>query len=497
MLSQIFDDFATGVTIINVNSEIVFYNKAQGRIDNIEPEHALGKTLLDLYKVGENTTHPALLSIFSCKPLSNYPCYYHTHQGKLVNSIQNIFPIMREGALVGSIAFISEYGQALDNFEAFQASYKPVALKKRASKPLGLEDVITEDKAMLANLDIILNSADSLSPVMLHGEPGTGKDMFARILHNISDRKDAPFLAINCSSFPESLLDGVLFGTEEGAFTGAKGKPGLFELADGGTLFLDGIHSMPSSLQGKLLRAIEEQKIRRVGGTEEREVSLKVLSATTVNPREAVSEGSFRPELMLKLGVVLISIPPLRERPVDIPLLTASFIRALNSRLNRQVESVATDVNDAIQGYLWPGNVQELYYTLESAISQLPQEEKVLRLSHFNSSLFADVLRGASVPVAEAETGKAPKYEPVRTGILLHRAAEVERIAAALEAAGGNAAKAARSLKISPQLMNYKLKKFCLKKKITVHVERVFNPMGPQKRQSGDGNGTSQTGHGL
>jgi arginine utilization regulatory protein len=481
LLSQIFDDFDTGVIIMNVNSEIVFYNQAQGRIDDIDPAHALGKSLLDLYKVGENASHPALTSIFSSKPLSNQPCYYYTHQGKLVNSVQNIFPLVKDGALVGCIAFTSEYGKALDNYEAFQESQRRLPDKRQPDRPLGLGDIITEDKEMLSIVELIKNSSDSLSPVMFCGETGTGKDMFARIVHNISARRDAPFLAVNCASFSESLLDGLLFGTEEGAFTGARTKPGLFEMANGGTLFLDGIHSMPISLQGKLLRAVEERRTRRVGGTGEYSLSLKIVSATTVNPREAVAAGSFRPELMLKLGVVQISIPPLRARQADIPLLTASFLSRINARLGKGVLSVAPEAREAMQGYLWPGNVQELFYTLESAIAQAPAGEERLSLSHFNSSLFADVLRGASVPVADA--GKGPRYEPVRTGALLHRAAEVERIAAALEAADGNAAKAARSLKISPQLMNYKLKKFSLKKKITVHVERAFNQLGAEAPQ--------------
>ncbi|MDR2353378.1 MAG: sigma 54-interacting transcriptional regulator [Deltaproteobacteria bacterium] len=498
LLSQILDDLPVGVIIMNVNSEIVFYNKAQGRIDNFEPIHALGKNLLDLYKVSDNASHPALLSIFSSKPLHNHPCCYFTHQGKLVNSIQNIFPIQREGALVGCIAFTSDFGQSSEEYENFSKSYKNASIAKQPQKALDLDDIVTEDPQMKANIETLTNSADSLTPVMLFGEPGTGKDLFARVMHNISNRKDAPFLSLNCSSMPESLLDGVLFGTEEGAFTGATSKPGLFELANGGTLFLDEINTMPMNLQSKLLRASEENRIRRVGGTEEIDISLKIISSTTMHPREAVGQGSFLPKLMLKLGIVLITLPPLRERLDDLPALSRHFITELNERLGKNVSSLESNVSDALREYLWPGNVQELYYNLESAMNQISQNEEVLQLSHFNSTLFVDVLKGKSVKVNDLSAGTLPKYEPVRSGIFLHRAAEVERIAAALEAAGGNAAKAARSLKISPQLMNYKLKKFCLKKKITVHVERVLNtaeneiPKRPKKEEESSNNVASQ-----
>ncbi|MDR2405961.1 MAG: sigma 54-interacting transcriptional regulator [Deltaproteobacteria bacterium] len=475
MLSQILDDLPTGVIIMNVNSEIVFYNKAQGRIDNFDPIHALGKNLLDLYKVSDNASHPALLSIFSSKPLYNHPCCYFTHQGKLINSIQNIFPIMREGALVGCIAFTSDYGQSLDDYAELRKNYTNASQDKSPHTVMGIEDIVTEDPQMLSNLETLRNSADSMSPVMFYGEPGTGKDMFANVMHNISVRKDAPFLTLNCSSLPESLLDGTLFGTEEAAFTGAKSMPGLFELAKGGTLFLDEVNTLPIGLQNKLLRACEESKIRRVGGTDEFDVDVKLISSTTVHPREAVGQGNFLPKLMLKLGIVLITIPPLRERLCDLEILTMHFVKVLNERLERKVSSLEEGVTEALREYLWPGNVQELYYNLESAMNQVSKDEELLKLSHFNSTLFVDVLKGKSVKVSDMSSGTLPKYEPVRTGLFLHRAAEVERIAAALEAAGGNAAKAARSLKISPQLMNYKLKKFCLKKKITVHVERVVN----------------------
>jgi arginine utilization regulatory protein len=340
-----------------------------------------------------------------------------------------------------------------------------------------LEDIVTADRATLEIIEGLRASLDSPSPVMIHGEPGTGKKMLARALHNASSRREAPFLAVDCASLPESLLDGMLFGTEEGAFTGAKERPGLFERACGGTLLLDGIDSLPSGLQGKLLRVVEDLRYRRVGGLDEREVSLKIISTTGAMPREAVALGNFRPELMLKLGTVLVSLPPLRDRQGDVPLLVGRFIEELRGRMQKDIETVSPEANDTLLAHLWPGNVQELRYTLESAMNQAPQGETVLQLDHFNSSLLSDVLKGRSVPASDLGPGKAPRYEPVRTGIFLHRAAEVERIAAALEAAGGNAAKAARSLKISPQLMNYKLKKFCLKKKITVHVERVLGTM--------------------
>ncbi|MDR2200238.1 MAG: sigma 54-interacting transcriptional regulator [Deltaproteobacteria bacterium] len=487
LLSQIFDDYDTGVIIMNVNSEVVYYNKAQGRIDNLEPLNVLGKTLLDLYRVSDNSSHPALSSIFSSKPLFNHPCLYYTHQGKLVNSIQNIFPIIKEENLVGCVIFVNEHWNSLDNFESLEKkgeNGEPVVESSvNLCSGLTVGSIISEDRAMDSCVELLLNSLESRSPLMLHGEPGTGKELFARVTHNVSSRKNAPFFSVNCAAYPETIMEGILFGTEEGAFSGARSKPGLFELARGGTLYLKDVYSLSLNLQGKLLGAVEDSKIRRLGGRSEIDVSVKLISSTTIHPREAVTRSNFRPELTLKLGVVLTSLPPLRERKGDVPLLARHFINVLNERLKRKVAGLDAEVSAALEEHLWPGNVQELFYTLESAMNKISAQEKALQLPHFNSSLFSDVLKGASVFVNDCESGRLPKYEPVRSGIVLHRAAEVERIAAALEAAGGNAAKAARSLKISPQLMNYKLKKFSLKKKITVHVERVANSMDSKSQK--------------
>jgi arginine utilization regulatory protein len=485
ILSQIFNEFGQGVTIADAEGKILYYNRAQGLIDNIDPESVVGKSLLEIHRVGEDTTHPFVMASVTRRPLINHACYYNTPEGKLVNSIQNVFSIVKDGVAVGCVSIVNEFGKVLESYNLPQGGERGDELgdekgdekgdKKEEREhteafpqEISINSVITKEKSMLSGLDIINKSADSLSPLLIRGEIGSGKDLLARVAHLSSARRENPYLSLNCSSIPENILEGLLFGTVRGAFTAAVDRPGLFELADGGTLFLDEINAIPPGLQLKIARTLRESKVRRVGSSNgEKEFSLKLISGVSVDPKEAVSGGRLNPELLLRLGVVMVSIPPLRERKSDIPLLTSHFIQIMNERLGKKVEALSDDLKEPFSNYSWPGNVRELENVIEGAMNLTSPEETLLRTQHFAATLLSDFLNGTRNP----DSFKEKKDAETRPVHFLHRPAEAERIAAALEAAGGNAAKAARSLKISPQLMNYKLKKFSLKKKITVHVE--------------------------
>ncbi len=470
LFAQLFDDYPEGVMVLNVHTVLVYYNRAQGLIDDLTPEQSLGRTILELYRVGDNTMYPTLRCLFSRKPLINYPCYYVTHRGKLINSIHNVFPLFNQDKLLGCICFIHEYGEMSGqyNLASSAAPGERPGEKSGPARPTKhtFDQIITQDQAMRRSLEIASQAARTLSPIMLHGETGCGKEMFARAIHDTGDRRQKPFLALNCAAIPESLLEGLLFGTVKGAFTGAEDKPGMLEMADGGSIFLDEINSMPLGLQSKMLRAIQEQRIRRVGGAKEKAVSLKIISACNVHPQKAVTAGHLRPDLFFRLGVVMIGIPPLRDRRGDIPILVKYFIGKLNQRLGKKVRAISPTLVEAFEQYLWPGNVRELEHALEGAMN-LVREEEILEPAHFTTSLIGDVLNGpgpddppSSAAFTSEAAGVVAEGEPE----------EVGRLIAALEAAGGKAAEAARVLGISPQLMNYKMKKYGLKKRIKVTV---------------------------
>lgn len=219
---------------------------------------------------------------------------------------------------------------------------------------------------VLRNIDMV---APTGSTVLILGETGTGKELVARAIHGNSNRKTGPFVRVNCAALPVSLLESELFGHEDGAFTGATGKrTGRFELADGGTIFLDEIGEMPLSAQSRLLRVLQEQELERVGGSETIRVDTRVIAATNRDLLEMSEEGDFREDLYYRLNVFPIQIPPLRERKEDIPTLVQSFLRKLAGRLGKKVENVSPDVLAALENYHWPGNVRELENVVERAM---------------------------------------------------------------------------------------------------------------------------------
>src|SRR5579864_5484754 len=231
-------------------------------------------------------------------------------------------------------------------------------------------EIVAESRAMRDLLNFVRRVASSeATTIMLEGENGTGKDLIAKTLHYQSLRQAEPFIAINCAAMPETLLESELFGYEKGAFTDARAqKRGIFELADKGTLFLDEIGEMPLSLQAKLLRVLEEQSFRRLGGLKDINLDLRVITATNKNLREAVREGAFRQDLYFRLNIIQITIPPLRERTDDIQPLTRFFVEHYNRKFKRNIEGISDAAAKLLLSHDWPGNVRELRNAIERAM---------------------------------------------------------------------------------------------------------------------------------
>lgn len=237
--------------------------------------------------------------------------------------------------------------------------------------------IIGSSPGIVAARDMAGRAARGDSDVLLLGETGTGKEVFARAIHEASRRARAPFVVVNCAAVPETLMESEFFGYDDGAFTGAhkNGKPGKFELASGGTIFLDEVGDMPLVLQAKVLRAIQERTIERLGGTREVPVDVRVMAATNKNLKEMVAEKRFREDLYYRLDVITLAIPPLRERPEDIPQLVDYLLRRLNHVCHTSVTGVHPSVMDAFLKYPWPGNVREMENVLERALNLTDGDE--------------------------------------------------------------------------------------------------------------------------
>ena len=286
--------------------------------------------------------------------------------------------------------------------------------------------------------------APEKATVLITGETGTGKELAAHAIHQYSPRKDALFVAVNCAAIPAEMLESELFGHERGAFTGAvKARVGKFELADGGTLFLDEITEMPITLQAKLLRAIQEGVIERLGGNRPISVDIRIVAATNRDPQQAVVEGKLREDLYYRLNVFRLELPPLRERVEDIPRLTQHFLAVRKATISNEALAV-------LQAYRWPGNVRELENVLERAA--IMAGGGIIEIRHLPADL-AGKKELASVPTETPEDLSIPKAT---------EALEKRMISAALVTCGGNKARAAKLLEISERSLWYKLERYQL-----------------------------------
>ncbi len=359
-LMDILAELDDGVIITDEQGTVVFYNEAISRIDNMERSLVIGKKVTDIYNVTRETS-PTMQALLTRRPVLRFTQFYLTHHGRAVFALQNVFPLFEKERFKGVVNFIREYSSIEREMDVTSRFH--IQKRKKSTDKNTFDNLIGSDPEFLHNIRTGKKAAPSPSPVMIYGESGTGKELFAQAIHNYSPRSDKPFVAVNCSAIPETLLEGILFGTAKGAFTDARDKPGLFEDADGGTLFLDEIGEMPQGLQAKLLRAIQERKVRPVGGTEDVAFDVRIVSATNRDLRQAATAGEFREDIFFRLAIFQILVPPLRERREDIPLLIEGFL-AQHAAEGRDM-SLTPEVLRALADYSWPGNVRELRSLIE------------------------------------------------------------------------------------------------------------------------------------
>jgi DNA-binding NtrC family response regulator len=336
-----------------------------------------------------------------------------------------------------------------------------ILLKDELAARRGAPQIVGEDPGLKQVSIALHRAAGTDTSVLLEGESGTGKELFARALHALSQRSDGPFVAINCAAIPENLLETELFGHEKGAFTGAAArKPGKFELAHRGTLFLDEIGELPLTLQPKILRALEERRFERVGGTSLLQVDVRVVAATNRNLRAAIAARQFREDLFFRLSVFPITIPPLRERPTDITMLAKHFIERFCRDINKSTLALAPSAVDELLKYPWPGNVRELQNCIERAV--ILTEGDTIHARHLSLSF-----REAPPPAAPAEANGTWSQVDLSGSLAAATSrvvAEVERrkIGQALKEAGGNRVKAAEALQVGFKTFTAKLREYGL-----------------------------------
>ncbi|MDR1727264.1 MAG: sigma-54 dependent transcriptional regulator [Acidobacteriota bacterium] len=334
-------------------------------------------------------------------------------------------------------------------------------LKSTLQERYGFQNIVGKGAAMRQVFDLVAQVAPRRSTVLVEGESGTGKELVARAIHAASGRASSPFVAINCGNIPPDLLESELFGHVKGAFTGATvTKKGLFEAADGGTVFLDEVGTLSMEIQARLLRVIQEREFRRLGSLENIKVDVRIIAATNTDLAGCVSRGTFRDDLYYRLNVIVVKLPPLRDRTEDIPLLAEHFIRKFSGENHRDGLTVAPEALKVLMDYHWPGNVRELENVMERAVVLAPGD--VIDAALFPRNLLQPPPPAPVAPGGGAfASGPDGSPEDLLARPLKERVGEYEKavILAALEKTGGNQKKAAGLLDVNPTTLSEKLKR--------------------------------------
>ncbi|WP_226642126.1 sigma-54 interaction domain-containing protein [Mesobacillus subterraneus] len=450
ILSAILKCIDEAIHVVNTAGNTIFYNEVAARHDGLEISEVIGKPLLSVFPSLNNQSSTLLKVIETKKPIFNETQSFVNLHGRKIDTVNTTLPIFVQGDLIGAVEIAKDYSQIKQLSERLVEIQKK--LKPRNGKAVKLQagytfsDMLTKNKHFMTIKKKAEKLAMSDSPILVYGESGTGKELFVQSIHNASNRANGPFIAQNCAAIPENLLESILFGTSKGSYTGAVDRPGLFELANSGTLFLDELNSMPFDLQAKLLRVLEDGAVRRIGSTNVISVNVRVISAMNVYPVQAMEENQLRTDLFYRLNVLTFELTPLRQRKEDILYLSDIFISQYNNQLSKHISGLDGHVEAIFLNHQWPGNVRELKHTIEYMMNVCE----------------GTMLTGQDLPMMLKNIVPGPPDEKSRNSFILRdhlKELEISLIKDALDASGGNIQKAASLLDIPRQTLQYKIKK--------------------------------------
>lgn len=359
------ENYVDGVIVLDQNAKVVYMNQFRPDYTPLDEKRALGKSLFEIYPDLNPETSTLMRAIRYGETTIGNSETLTTFYGRSFKIIDNTFPIREDNKIIGavSIATFPESKAGANPVDVYSGNDKPQKDLYHVSEIIGRSSCIQ-------NVRVAVNRiAKTSSSVLIYGSTGTGKELVAQSIHTSSERKNKPFISQNCAAIPATLLESLFFGTTKGSYTGAEDKSGIFENADGGTVFLDEINSMDINLQSKLLRVLEDKRITRIGSTESINVDVRIIAATNQMPSECISSQTLRPDLFYRLCSVTIDLPDLKDRIDDIELLTEYFISTYNSSMHRNIIGVSQDVMAIFKSYSWPGNIREFRNVIEGAFN--------------------------------------------------------------------------------------------------------------------------------
>ena len=389
----------SAIHVVDAQGTTIIYNEAMAKLEKISVADVLGKPFREVFSYIPEDESTLRRALAEGKETTNKQQTYLNVYGKEVTTINTTVPIEADGKVVAAIEVardITEIKNMSDTILELQG--ETLGASRRQEQDSGsrrdkdgkpklkryeFSSLIGESPQFKSVVERAKKAARTDAAVFIYGETGTGKELFAQSIHYDGSRKHKPFLAQNCAALPESLLEGILFGTAKGGFTGAVDRAGLFEQASGGTLLLDEISAMPYALQGKLLRVLQEDYIRRVGGSHDIPVDVRIIATVNEPAQKLIEAGTLRKDLYYRLNIVSLSIPPLRERKEDIPVLVARFLEKHNARYGKEVWMASEKALEKLQRYDFPGNVRELENIIMAAVS-MADHEHVLHETDLN-----------------------------------------------------------------------------------------------------------------
>lgn len=449
-----------GIHVIDKDGKTMIYNEPMEKLEGLKAQNVLGKNVLDVFPSLNENTSTLCRALNEKKPIIDRYQTYTNKEGYKITTLNSTIPLFIDSEIIGSLEISKD-------FTGLKSLYDKISLLQqeilRSGENQGdikgtlykFSDLIGCNLKFLNAISVARKTAQSSSTVLIYGETGTGKELIAQSIHTASNRKDKTFIAQNCAALPEGLLEGILFGTVKGSFTGAVNRPGLFEQANGGTLLLDEINSMDVNLQTKLLRVLQEGYVRRIGGINDIPIDVRIIATTNIEPMEAIKSGSLRKDLYYRLSVVNINIPPLRERKEDILFLTRYFINQYNIIMSKNIWNISEDVEMGMVSYSWPGNVRELKNYIEGAMNMVTSGH-IINKEHFSGNVQANLFKDSQ------NDGIIQNYQFNKSLDDTMKAIEKKIISDTLKKCEGNISKCARILNIKRQTLQHKIKKYDL-----------------------------------
>ncbi|WP_235857573.1 sigma-54 interaction domain-containing protein [Paenibacillus albiflavus] len=451
-----------GVHMVDHEGVTVYYNETMANIDGLDRAQVLGLNVFELFPSLTSETSTLHLVLQTGERIADKLQTYVNMQGKQITSINSTYPLYEGDVMVGAVEIAKDISNVMSMYDQILDLNKQLTVSKQRNKSsvgtadYHFGDMIGQDPAFLKAVSIAKKAARSPSPVLIYGSTGTGKELVAQSIHNASSRRNQPFIAQNCAAVPKELMEALLFGTNRGAFTGSIDRQGIFEQANGGTLFFDELNNLDLSLQAKLLRVLQDGKIRRIGGMTEQKVDVRIIAAMNIPPQEALDKGILRSDLFFRLNVVHIELPSLVERLSDIPLLVDHCIERCNELFGTHVRGIRDAALQRLMRFKWPGSIRELMHAIESAFNIMEPGYDLLEEHHLPDFLF-EPQPEVVAPLARLK----PALHPISDIGLPSMLDQFERdvILSVFEQCAGNISQTAQALGLKRQALQYKLNK--------------------------------------